>query len=75
MHSLRVAYENWSDEARFNHLLELLRAYPCGIDQVALFTTAVHIPLTLPELSRRMQIAAGRMQALRGMGLKAGINS
>lgn len=74
LHSLRVAYENWVDPDRLEHLLRLLTMYPAGITQIALFTTSVHIPLTLTELTRRAQILKERMETIRNAGFSAGIN-
>ena len=74
LHSLRVAYENWHDEKRFADLLRILRQYPCGITQVAFFTSSTHAPLTLEELFRRTDMIADRICAVKAMGLSAGIN-
>ena len=73
-HSLRVAYENWEDPHRFAALCALLQKYDCGIDSIALFTSATHAPLTLAELERRAHIQKERMVQLRRLGFKAGIN-
>lgn len=74
LHSLRVAYENWHDEKRFADLLRILRQYPCGITQVAFFTSSTHAPLTLEELFRRTDMIADRIRTVKAMGLSAGIN-
>ncbi|MBQ3094875.1 MAG: hypothetical protein IJC53_00380 [Clostridia bacterium] len=73
-HSLRVAYENWMYEDRFEHLLRLLSEYDCGFSTVALFTSAVHTPLLLPEVERRAAVLADRVERLRAAGFRAGIN-
>lgn len=74
LHILRVAYENWMYEDRFEHLLRLLSEYDCGFTSIALFTTAVHTPLLLPEMKRRAEVLADRMERLRAAGFRAGIN-
>ena len=74
LHSIRVAYENWLYDDRFDHLLRLLTEYHGGITDVALFTTATHSPLSPDEFSRRIDIISARLQALRKEGFSAGIN-
>ncbi len=74
LHSLRVADVNWMDESRLKHLLELLRQYPCGITQIALFTSGTHIPLTLEENARRTDIIRERLKLIKENGFSAGIN-
>ena len=60
LHSIRVADANWLDKNRLTHLLKLLKEYPCGITQIALFTSNTHIPLTLEENARRSDIMKER---------------
>ena len=74
MHSIRVAYENWLYPDRFSDLLTLLKKYSCNISSVALFTSAVHIPLAIEETVRRVNIIKDRMEQIRSIGLSAGIN-
>lgn len=74
LHILRVAYENWMFEDRFEHLLKLLKEYDCGFTSVALFTSAVHTPLKLPEIARRAAVIKDRLERLRAAGFRAGIN-
>lgn len=74
LHSIRVAYENWIEEDRFEHLLRLLEEYPCGITQMAMFTAATHSPMKLEELAHRTHILGLRLQRLRSTGLSGGIN-
>lgn len=74
LHSIRLAYENWFYEERFNELLTLLKKHPCGIDQLSLFTSFVHIPLKLDEVERRTAVIKTRMEQARKEGWSAGIN-
>ncbi len=74
LHSVRVGDINWLKEERFIHLLKLLKEYPCGISQIALFTTGTHIPLTLAESAKRMEIMKERFKLIREAGFSAGIN-
>ena len=73
-HCLRVAVENWEDPVRFAALLRLLETYPGGIGQVALFTSAVHSPLPLSEISRRAAIMKDRLARIREAGLVPAVN-
>jgi hypothetical protein len=74
INSIRVAYENWLYDDRFKSLLGLLEKYPCGIGQVALFSSMYHTPLTLDELSRRAEIMKVRIRQIKDQGLSGGIN-
>ncbi|MGI6172278.1 MAG: hypothetical protein ACOYI8_00050 [Christensenellales bacterium] len=71
---LRIPYELWADAAKYRELLRLLKAYPCGIGAVSLFTASVHPPLPLGELKRRCDIMEQRMDEAREARLCAGIN-
>lgn len=74
LNSIRVAYENWYSEERFDSLLKLLGDYDCGISQVSLFTSCTHSPLTLQTLAERAGVMKKRMKTLRAAGFSAGIN-
>ncbi len=74
LNSVRIAYENWEYEDRFDHLIRLLKEYRGGITETALFTSATHSPLTWDEFSRRIGVIEKRMPKLREAGFKAGIN-
>lgn len=74
MHSVRIAYENWVDAERFSQLMELFKAYPCNIQSLAFFTASTHAPLTLEELTRRVNIIKERMAVARKAGFSVGIN-
>ncbi len=74
LHSIRVAYENWLYDDRFNHLIHLLKEYRCGITDIALFTTATHSPLNSEIFSSRIDVIGKRLSAIREAGFGAGIN-
>lgn len=74
LHLLRVAYENWFYEDRFGDLIDILAKYDTGITRIALFSSAVHSPLTIEETRRRAAVMKERMKALRLFGYSAGIN-
>lgn len=71
-HSLRVAYENWINEDRFKALIVLLQQYDTGIGQIALFSSAVHTPLTLAETRHRAEIMAKRIVKIKEAGYHGG---
>ncbi len=72
--SVRVAISNWQSEERFERLLDIIDKYDCGIEDIVLFTSFTHAPLTLEELKRRVDIISVRMQRARKRGYRAGIN-
>lgn len=74
LHSVRVLYENWLYDDRFEHLVSLLSKYRGGITGVALFTSYTHAPLLPEEISRRVAIIEKRLSVLRAEGFSAGIN-
>jgi len=74
LHSIRVAVDNWLHEDQLEHLLRLLGEYPCGITQMALFTTTTHIPMTLQTFAERLAIIEKRLEMIREAGFSAGIN-
>ena len=65
LNSVRIAYENWEYEDRFDHLIRLLKEHRGGITETALFTSATHSPLTWDEFSRRIGVIEKRMPKLR----------
>ena len=76
-HLLRVTadyYDAASDKLRFLELMDILKEYPCGISEIALFTNGVHTPFTLAEGKRRAEIIKERLAIIRENGFKAGIN-
>ena len=76
-HLLRVTsdyYDAENDKLRFLELMDILKEYPCGINEIALFTNYVHAPFTLAEGKRRADIIKERLGIIRANGLKAGIN-
>jgi len=74
LHTLRVAYENWHDRDRFDSLLALLDQFDTGVTQVALFSSALHTPLTVGETRRRAEVMKDRVALLKEKGYQAGVN-
>ncbi len=74
LNSVRIVPSNWKDENRFNTLLSLLEKHPCGVGELAFFTSFTHAPLTLDETKARLEIIEKRMLKAREKGYKAGIN-
>lgn len=72
--SLRVHYPTWESDCRFQELLDFIREYRDVIDEVALFSSCTHAPLPLKELESRARLMAGRIPALKALGLQVGIN-
>lgn len=72
--SLRIGIGLWSHAQRLEELLEWCRDYRPALDEVALFTSATHAPLPLPELERRAQALGEVLPRFRALGLQAGIN-
>ena len=70
----RIGQPIWSDEARFNELLDLLDAHRGVTDEVTLFTSETHPPLPLDVILRRVPILQARMEAARARGYRSGIN-
>lgn len=74
LHSVRLGGENWIFEDRLIEVLELLKKYPCGIQQVSMFTSPIHSPLSLEAMQHRMDIMKERMALVRSYGLESGVN-
>ena len=74
LHTIRVAPANWMEDGRFSDLLTIIDKYPECFDQVALFTSFVHSPLTVAEMTHRVEVIKKRMRTLRAHGVSAGIN-
>ncbi|MBE7500929.1 MAG: hypothetical protein HS113_11590 [Verrucomicrobiales bacterium] len=72
--SLRIGIGLWSHPQRLGELLDWCRDYRAVLDEVALFTSATHAPLPLPELERRAQALGEVLPRFRALGLQAGIN-
>ncbi len=74
LNSVRITPPNWRDEKRFDTLLSLLEKHPCGVGELAFFTSFTHAPLTLEETKSRLEIIEKHMDKARKAGYKAGIN-
>lgn len=74
LNSFRVAYENWYDEKRFQDILDLFDKHRHSIDQIALFTSATHAPLTIDEMNHRVYILTKRIVTAKEHGYSCGIN-
>jgi hypothetical protein len=72
--SLRIGIGLWSHRQRLAELLDWCRDYRALLDEVALFTSATHAPLPLPELERRTQALRAVLPRFRALGLDAGVN-
>jgi len=74
--SWRIGLPQWENEEAFGGLLELWHAHRSVVDDVAMFETITHhLYIPLDEYTRRMDIAARRLDAFRQAGIpSAGIN-
>lgn len=72
--SFRIGVPVWSNEARFNELLDLFDAHPGVTDEITLFTSETHPPLPLEALLERLPAARARMDSARARGYASGIN-
>jgi hypothetical protein len=72
--SLRVGTPVWEEEASFRGLLEAVSSSAGMADELALFTSITHSPVTLEAFRARMPIARERMALARTRGLRAGLN-
>ena len=72
----RIGLPHYDNDESFNKLLKIVKAQRRIIDELALFETITHhqyIPLDV--YARRMEMAAGRMEALRKTGVPSvGVN-
>lgn len=72
--SFRISHEQWNDPARFSALLDFFRRRPGTADELALFTSGTHPPLSLEEIRRRCDRMAELLPRIRAEGMGAGIN-
>ncbi len=70
----RIGQPIWSDEARFNELLDLFDAHHGVTDEITLFTSETHPPLPLEVMLRRVPVLQARMEAARARGYRSGVN-
>ena len=73
--SWRIGLPQWETDAAFGKLLSLLGEYRSVVDEVCLFDSITHhLYIPLDNYARRMEVAAGRLDALRRAGVgSAGI--
>ena len=69
----RVPSSVWMDEAAFGELTGFFASNSIS-GKFALFTSELHSPLKLDEMSRRAGILKDRISSLHAMGYRAGIN-
>ena len=74
--SWRIGLPRWETDEAFACLLERMKAQQPIVDEVALFETITHhLYIPLEDYARRMDLAAQRLDAFRGAGIRsAGIN-
>lgn len=72
--SFRVSEAVWSDDARFNQMLELFDRHPGATDEITFFTQTTHAPIADEELERRCEILKERIAEVHKHGLRSGIN-
>lgn len=72
--SFRVGTPQWMPPERFQELLRWFQKYPGLTDEIALFTSETHPPLSLPVLAERAALMRMRLRAARAAGFRAGIN-
>lgn len=72
--SLRVGAARWMSDSGMAGLLAMLEEYPHFVDEITLFTSGTHAPLTLGVIEKLSSLLKDRMTALRGMGYASGIN-
>ncbi len=74
--SWRIGLPQWESDDAFENLLTLLCEHRSVVDEVCLFETITHhLYIPLDDYSRRMELAAKRLDAFRRAGIPAvGIN-
>jgi hypothetical protein len=74
--SWRIGLPQWESDDAFEKLLTLLSEHRSVVDEVCLFETITHhLYIPLDDYSRRMELAAKRLDAFRRAGIPAvGIN-
>ncbi|MBI4025854.1 MAG: hypothetical protein HY360_12790 [Verrucomicrobia bacterium] len=72
--SFRIGTPQWMPPKRFQELLQLFEKYRGITDELALFSSITHAPLSLPDAGERAKLVHTRMAAARRLGCRAGIN-
>jgi len=72
--SFRIPTTIWMNPNSLERLLSEIATRTRMTDELSLFTSFTHPPLPIPEIERRMAVAAEAMVRIRDRGLGAGIN-
>lgn len=72
--SFRICASLWMDEDFFGELLDLLDGFGGITDDIVLFTSDTHAPLSLESMQQRAPIITDRLTAIRSHGYGAGVN-
>jgi len=72
--SLRVSRPIWEIDERFEELVGMLKRHPKAFDEIALFTSFTHPPLTQEVLFQVAKNASKVIPVLKDMGYACGIN-
>ena len=70
----RIGVPTWSNETRFNELLDLFDAHQGVTDEITLFTSETHPPLPLGVILGRVSTLQKRMETARARGYRSGVN-
>lgn len=72
--TFRIGVNIWSNDARFEQLLDLFDKYPGATDEITFFTQATHSPIPDDELVKRCVLLKDRIAVCKKRGYRAGIN-
>jgi len=72
--SFRVGITSWISESRFNEQMALFEKYKGVTDEVTFFTSETHPCLPLNVIQERAKLLAQRMDQVRKLGYRTGIN-
>jgi len=72
--SFRIGIPTWVPEARFDEQMAMFEKYKGVTDEVTFFTSETHPCLPLPVIQDRAKLLAGRMDRVRKLGYRTGIN-
>jgi len=72
--SFRIGAPQWITDQRFDALMRLFENHKGVTDEITFFTSETHPPLPIETIRQRAEILAGRMQAVRALGYRTGIN-
>ena len=72
--AFRIGVTTWMPEARFGEQMALFEKYKGVTDDVTFFTSETHPCLPLPVIQERAKLLAKRMDQVRKLGYRTGIN-